>query len=135
MVVAKYHEYLLPGTQAAIKGHLKTGLAYGLAMLGEFFVFGAFFYAGGVILEDNEDVNPEHVFIALLAMMFAASQAGMAAAMGPDMGKASAAAERIFRICDTPSTIGEYAISYDEGTQVVKRERKEGGVVIDKATF
>jgi len=104
-------------------------------MLGEFTVFGAFFYAGGVILEDNDDVNPEHVFIALLAMMFAASQAGMAAAMGPDMGKASAASERIFKICDTPSAISEYAVVYDEDAQTVKRDRREGGVMIDKATF
>ena len=104
-------------------------------MLGEFFVFGAFFYAGGVILEDNPDVNPEHVFIALLAMMFAASQAGMAAAMGPDMGKASAASERIWRLCDTPSSISEYAITYDQAARVVRRDRVGKGVVIDKATF
>ena len=72
------------------------------------------FYAGGLILADADNANTDaaDVFAALLAIMFAASQCGTAAAMGPDMGKAAAAAERIFRLADTPSEISEYAITY-----------------------
>jgi len=77
------------------------------------------FYAGGVILEDTDNLNAEDVFTALLAMMFASFQMGSAAAMGPDMGKAGAAAERIFEICDTPSAISEYAITYVPGSQSI----------------
>jgi len=42
--------------------------------------------------------------------MFGASQAGAAAAFGPDMGKAAAAAERVFNIIEHPSTINAIEI-------------------------
>ena len=95
------------------------------------------FYAGGLILEDpdNAGTSPEDVFAALLAIMFAASQVGTAAAMGPDMGKAGAAAERIFRLADTPSTIAEHAITYVPATRGVRRDPVRKGVMIDKRQF
>jgi ATP-binding cassette subfamily B (MDR/TAP) protein 1 len=42
--------------------------------------------------------------------MFAASQAGMAQAFGPDLGKAQGAAEKIWRIIEYPSKINAAAI-------------------------
>jgi len=48
-------------------------------------------------------INPEDVFMALFAIMFGASHAGTASAFGPDMGKATAAAKRIFKIKEHPS--------------------------------
>jgi len=47
----------------------------------------------------------DDVMKALFAIMFGALQAGNAAALGPDMGKAKAAAERVFKIIDYPSQI------------------------------
>lgn len=41
--------------------------------------------------------------MALFAIMFGASHAGTAQAFGPDMGKAAAAANRIFGIIEYPS--------------------------------
>lgn len=70
------------------------------------------FWSAGKIIAKNFDaetmtfkINPEDVFIALFAIMFGASHAGSAAALGPDMGKALAASKRIFKIQEHPSSI------------------------------
>jgi len=72
-------------------------------------VTAAIFYFGGMIMknamEEGPDpdtgvyrINPADVFTAMFAIMWGASHAGAAAAFGPDMGKARAAAERIYKI-------------------------------------
>merc|ERR1711990_276419 len=53
------------------------------------------------------------VFIALFAIMFGASQAGTAASMGPEMGKAESAAASIFKIMEYPSQINAIEIDKD----------------------
>lgn len=58
------------------------------------------------------ELNPKYVFLALFAIMFGASHAGNASAMGPDIGKAGAAATRVFSIIEAPSTID--AVGIDE---------------------
>ena len=63
------------------------------------------FYAGGVLMENDPTLNMEDVMSSLMAIMFAALQAGNATAFGPDMGKAKAAAERVFKIIDYPTNI------------------------------
>lgn len=45
-------------------------------------------------------VDPKEIFIALFAIFFGANQAGMAMSMGPDIGKAQAAATKIFKIIE-----------------------------------
>lgn len=45
------------------------------------------------------------MFIALFAIFFGASHVGTAMSMGPDIGKANIAAEKIFKIIETPSKI------------------------------
>ena len=78
------------------------------------------FYFGGMIIKDSVDENgkptldPSDVFIALFAIMFGASQAGTAASMGPEMGKATSAATNIFRIIEHPSEINAIAIDSNE---------------------
>lgn len=57
-------------------------------------------------------IDSKDVFIALFAIFFGANQAGTAAAMGPDMGKAQIAATRIFKIIEQPSEIN--AIEMDK---------------------
>jgi len=87
-------------------------------------VTAAMFYFGGMIMKSAMDegpdpetgrysINPEDVFVALFAIMWGASHAGSAAAFGPDMGKARAAAERIYKIIDQPSQINAVAINAD----------------------
>jgi len=43
------------------------------------------------IVRNNKEVNPGDAFMSLFCIMFGASNAGTAAAMGPDMGKATVA--------------------------------------------
>ena len=50
--------------------------------------------------------------MSMFAIMFGASHAGTAAAMGPDIGKATVALDRIFGFIRYPSTIN--AIQMDE---------------------
>jgi len=63
------------------------------------------FYAAGVLAENYWSMKMDEIMSALFAIMFAAFQAGNAAAFGPDMGKAKAAADRVFKIIDYPSQI------------------------------
>lgn len=79
------------------------------------------FWFGGLIIKNSIDeetgmptISPENVFIALFAIMFGASQAGTAASFGPEMGKANAAAEKIFKIIEHPSEINAIAIDEDK---------------------
>lgn len=53
------------------------------------------------------------MFIALFAIFFGANQAGTAAAMGPDIGKAQIAATRIFKIIEQPSEINAIEMDKD----------------------
>jgi len=74
------------------------------------------FYGGGEVLkaakqpDGSYSINPEDVFCAIFAILFGASQAGMAASYGPDMGKCTAAAERVFKIVDHESEINAIEI-------------------------
>ena len=91
-----------------------VGFGFGLSEWAQYVVFAAMFWSAGKIITKNITVvdgepqfgiNPVDVFTALFAIMFGAQQAGMAAAFGPDMGKAEAAAKRIFGIFEYPSAI------------------------------
>lgn len=102
--------------------HIKTGFAFGLAQFAQYSVFAAMFYFGGMILKydasNDKKLDPADVFVALFAIMFGASQAGTAASMGPEMGKATSAAASIFKIIEYPSEIN--AIAMDNSTTAKK---------------
>jgi hypothetical protein len=88
----------------------------GLSQGATYFIFAAFFFFGGLILEaDFMTAKPGDIFSALFAMMFGAQHAGTAAAMGPDMAKANEASLRIFKIIEAKSKID--AVEMDEGNQ------------------
>ena len=77
------------------------------------------FFFGGLIIKNSVDdetgeptTSAEDVFIALFAIMFGANAAGNAASFGPDMEKAEAAAKKIFKVIEVPSTIN--AVEMDE---------------------
>ena len=53
----------------------------------------------------NMNEFPPHVYIAILSMMFGATAAANASMFGPDIGKASNAAGKIFSVIDEPSQI------------------------------
>ena len=108
------------------KAHLKTGFAFGLSQFSQYLVFAAMFWFGGLIIKNSIDeetgmptISPEDVFIALFAIMFGASQAGTAQSFGPEMGKANAAAEKIFKIIEHPSAINAVAIDDQKGMKTI----------------
>jgi uncharacterized membrane protein len=74
-------------------------------------MFAAMFFFAGMIIRDSVDENGnatisvENVFIALFAIFFGANAAGNAASFGPDVTKAEAAAKKIFKVMEMPSTI------------------------------
>lgn len=75
-------------------------------------MFAGCFFFGGILIENSYDetdgtysVNPEGIMMTIFAILFGASQAGTAMSLGPDIGKATAAATNIFRIIEYPSKI------------------------------
>ena len=85
------------------------------------------FYAGGKIIQNHYDeeageytINPQDVITAIFVMFLGANQSGLAAAFGPDMAKASAAAERIFKVIDQPSRINATLIDSETSNIRIK---------------
>lgn len=64
------------------------------------------------MLNDSK-LTGEDVFVAIFAMFFGAYAAGQASTFGPDIGKATEAAAKIFRITDIPSEINAVDIPQD----------------------
>jgi len=62
--------------------------------------------------------------MALFAIMFGMSHSGSAAAFGPDIGRATSAADRIFTIVENPSEIN-----------AVEMEKQDKHKKIDMSTF
>lgn len=126
-LIATYRRMLTPIHALQKTSHIKTGFAFGLAQFAQYLVFAAMFYFGGMIIKDSVDENgkptldPSDVFIALFAIMFGASQAGTAASMGPEMGKATSAAANIFRIIEHPSEINAIEIDSDTKAHRIKK--------------
>jgi ATP-binding cassette subfamily B (MDR/TAP) protein 1 len=89
----------------------KAGLAFGFSQFSMMFIFAALFYSGAKIMEHDKTIKPEDLFIAIFSMMFGAQQAGNSQQFGPDFGKATSAAKRIFSIMDEPSHIDAIAIN------------------------
>jgi len=95
----------------------------------------AMFYGGGVLLETYWSMRMDHVMSALMAIMFGAMQAGNAVAFGPDMGKAKAAANRIFKIIDYPSSIDARGSTQNDKCQKVNLETFKGKVEFKNVWF
>ena len=71
----------------------------------QFLITGVMFMSAVYIVREDKNVNPGDAFMSLFVIMFGASNAGTAAAMGPDMGKATVALKRIFEFIRFPSAI------------------------------
>lgn len=75
------------------------------------------------------------MFIALFALMFGAQHAGFAAAFGPDMGKCSAAAKRIFGIQDTPSKLNAVEEDKDQSKKALELSNVKGKIEFKDVWF
>ena len=124
-LVKKYKELLTPVHKVSMTKAIKSGAAFGCSQFSQYLVFGVMFFFGGLIIKNSVDdegkatINAEDVFIALFAILFGASAAGNAQSFGPDMEKAEAAAKKIFKVIEEPSTIN--AVEMDEGKIVNKK--------------
>ena len=103
MIVAEYVNYMAPIDRVTLCTNIKIGFGFGLSQFTTFVCFAAMFYGAGVLMENNPEIRMDDAMAALFAIMFAGMQAGNAAAFGPDMGKAKAAADRVFKIIDYPT--------------------------------
>jgi ATP-binding cassette subfamily B (MDR/TAP) protein 1 len=146
LISKKYESYLAPSQAMVIKEQLKAGLAFGFNNFLTYMVMAMMFFLGGKIMQayiytdaDTGEIimgiNPENVFIALFAMMFGASHAGTAAAFGPDMGKALAACERVFRMKDAPSSINAVEMNKDVTKVRLDYENVLGKIVFKDVWF
>jgi ATP-binding cassette subfamily B (MDR/TAP) protein 1 len=100
------------------------------------------FYFGGKIINDSIDEttgipseDPENVFIALFAIMFGASAAGSASSYGPEMGKAKAAAEKIFKIIEHPSSINAVEMDNDNSKISINMDDVKGKIEFKNVWF
>lgn len=93
------------------------------------------FYGAGKIIESNPEIKMDDIMISLMAIMFGASQAGSAAAFGPDMGKAMAAANRIFGIVETESAINAAAMDADASKKRLDLNEVKGHIEFKDVWF
>lgn len=75
------------------------------------------------------------MFCAIFAILFGASQAGMAASYGPDMGKATAAAGRVFKIIEHESEINALEIDDKEDFVRLNIEDVKGKIEFKNVWF
>ena len=120
---------MIPSHKISKKAHIKVGLTIGINQFAMYIVMAAMFYTGGFLINksidektDKSTLRPFDVFTALFSIMMGAMNAGSAAAYGPDMGKAKAAASRIFKIVDYPSKIN--AMAEQEKTEKIDLKGK-----------
>jgi len=106
-----------PVNAITLTQNIKIGFGFGVSQFTMFGCFAGMFYGAGLLLEAYWSMQMEDVMAALFAIMFAASQAGNAAGFGPDIGKATVAAQRVFKIIDFPSQIDARA-SVEKGLKV-----------------
>jgi ABC-type multidrug transport system fused ATPase/permease subunit len=128
--------------QNAKKTYLKIGASFGLAQCSQYMVFAAMFYFGGKIINDSidettglPDTDPEKVFISIFAIMFGASAAGSASSYGPEMGKAKAAAEKIFKIIEHPSSINAVEMNEDKSKVSINSDEINGHIEFKDVWF
>ena len=121
LIVSKFIEIIEPVNEVAIWYNFKIGGAMGFGQFVTYCAMAAMFYFASVLIDNSCDpatqictINPEDVFMALFAIMFGMSHAGTVQAFGPDIGRASAAADRVFTIIQHPSDINAIQISKED---------------------
>jgi ABC-type multidrug transport system fused ATPase/permease subunit len=105
MMVQKYTELMEKPFQDENASQAKYALGYGMGQLITNVVAGTMYYMSGVLAYHYPKFKPEDIWIALFTIMFGALSIGNATAFGPDVGKATQAAIKIFKVTDTPSSI------------------------------
>ena len=94
--------------------------AYGYSKFIENSCIGIILYFGTLIMLNDSSIDPEDIFLAMFAIIFAAFGAGQASSYGPDAQKAIAPAMNVFKVTDTPTKIN--AVEIDEGSIDVPKD-------------
>lgn len=144
LIVKQYLGILEPIYNATRMKHIKAGIAFGFSQFIVYGVFAGLFFLGGEVIEasceDPKDpssctVNPKDVFVALFAIFFGANQLGTATAMGPDIGKANAAATKIFKILEQPSEINALKMDKDSSKKRLNPADVKGKIEFKNVWF
>lgn len=99
----KDYSQLIKGEEGKAKRKaMMIGFTYGFSQFVLFGTQAAIFYAGALFMVHFHE-DPLHMFIAIFAIMFASIEIGQSQQFGPDIGKAKAAATKIFSIIDQPT--------------------------------
>jgi ABC-type multidrug transport system fused ATPase/permease subunit len=103
MLIKKYDELMADAHAKAIKKAHFIGFMYGFSQFAQNALFSALYYFMALFNVHFEASDPMDQFTAIFSIFYAAAAAGNAQQFGPDIGKATAAAKKIFGIIDTPT--------------------------------
>ena len=143
ILVQSYKALLAPTFQKSKTQNFTAAMAFGFSQFSQLGGMGLMFWLGGLIL-DNAKVdpitqqmtpNPQDVFIALFALMFGALHAGQAGQFGPDMTKALAAATKIYKIIEVPSSINADEMERDNTKKKLDLENVKGEIEFRNVWF
>lgn len=100
-MLTTYAHLIEPLSQYEIKNSHKQGFWFGFSQFTQNAAYATLFYAGSqFVYHFPNSVDGKHVFLSMFVMMFGAVSSGQASAFGPDMGKAKAAAKKIWSFID-----------------------------------
>lgn len=142
-IMEKYNELVAPSYELTKKENVTSGIAFGITNFINFIMMGVMFWVAGVIMRNspvlpaggaqtqgdgNLSIDPGSVFLSVFALMFGASHAATAQAFGPDVGKAKAAADRIFEIKEHKSLICASALDKDTTKKRLNLDEVKGHI-------
>ena len=134
-MVKKYEQMVTEQFESAVKQNHIAAVAFGFSQFVQFAVFAGLFYAGAMVQKNVSGVDPEDVFVAIFSMMFGATQAGQAQQFGPDVGKATAAAKRVFKVMEQPSEIDALEMDVKNDKRRLDSDKIEGKIEFKNVWF
>ena len=134
-IVKKYEQMVTEQFESAVKQNHIAAVAFGFSQFVQFAVFAGLFYAGAMVQKNVSGVDPEDVFVAIFSMMFGATQAGQAQQFGPDVGKATAAAKRVFKVMEQPSEIDALEMDVKNDKRRLDSDKIEGKIEFKNVWF
>jgi len=127
-VMKNFNELLDKNSALGIKNGHTSGIGMGVSQIIIFASYGLAFWYGSVLVEDGE-MTLEDVLQVFFAILMIAMGIGQVGQMSPDFGKATHAANDIFKLIDRQSKIDPMSAD----GQVVKLQ--EGGIQLSHIEF
>jgi len=138
MLVDLYVDLNKDSQKSVLWNEFKQGLGFGLSQATTYIVMGAIFFFGGLLInitkDDGKDaIKASAVFSSIFPIMFGAFQAASAGSALSDVGKAEAAAIKIYKIVQYPSMIN--AVKMDEDKTLKSAENMKGVIELKNVWF